>query len=160
VWSETAVSDAVVRVAIGALRKALDDTVQTPRFIATVPRRGYRFLAPVTMIDPPETDRAGTPLQRTEPVSPHQYCAVPGHGDDVLAAPGRGSVRAGEQLIRGTGGVPNPLGRSPRPLGVTGDGGLRSRTIVWGRLPIDASSPVSLSSIAPLLDLLFRGRYA
>jgi len=99
VWPETAVSDAVVRVAIGALRKALDDTVQTPRFIATVPRRGYRFLAPVTMIDPPETDRAGTPLQRTEPVSPHQYCAVPGHGDDVLAAPGRGSVGAGEQLI-------------------------------------------------------------
>src|SRR5262249_11609216 len=48
VWPEAAVSDAVVRVAIGALRKALDDTAQTPRFIATVPRRGYRFLAPVT----------------------------------------------------------------------------------------------------------------
>src|SRR5262244_1193472 len=45
VWPETAVTDAVVRVAIGALRKALDDTAQTPRFIATVPRRGYRFLA-------------------------------------------------------------------------------------------------------------------
>src|SRR5919109_1492905 len=47
VWPETAVSDAVVRVAIGALRKVLDDT--PPRFIATVPRRGYRFLAPVTL---------------------------------------------------------------------------------------------------------------
>ena len=45
VWPETAVSDAVVRVAIGALRKVLDDTAQTPRYIATVPRRGYRFLA-------------------------------------------------------------------------------------------------------------------
>ena len=40
VWPETAVSDAVIRVAIGALRKVLDDTAQTPRFIATVPRRG------------------------------------------------------------------------------------------------------------------------
>src|SRR5213592_126273 len=48
VWPETAVSDAVVRVAIGELRRALGDTVQAPRFIATVPRRGYRFLAPVT----------------------------------------------------------------------------------------------------------------
>ena len=48
VWPETGVSDAVVRVAIGALRRALDDPAQTPRFIATVPRRGYRFLAPVT----------------------------------------------------------------------------------------------------------------
>src|SRR5213080_2678845 len=47
VWPDTAVSDAVVRVAIGALRKVLGDMAQTPRFIATVPRRGYRFLAPV-----------------------------------------------------------------------------------------------------------------
>src|SRR5215468_7119082 len=47
VWSETAVSDAVVRVAIGALRKILGDPMQTPRFIATVQRRRYRFLAPV-----------------------------------------------------------------------------------------------------------------
>ena len=48
VWPETAVSDAVVRVAIGELRRALGDMVRAPRFIATVPRRGYRFLAPVT----------------------------------------------------------------------------------------------------------------
>jgi len=47
VWPETAVSDAVVRVAIGVLRKVLGDTAQTPRYIATVPRRGYRFLASV-----------------------------------------------------------------------------------------------------------------
>ena len=46
-WPETAVSDAVLRVAIGVLRKVLGDTAQTPRFIATVSRRGYRFLAPV-----------------------------------------------------------------------------------------------------------------
>jgi class 3 adenylate cyclase/DNA-binding winged helix-turn-helix (wHTH) protein/tetratricopeptide (TPR) repeat protein len=51
VWPQTAVSDGVVRMAIGALRKALGDTAQTPRFIATVPRRGYRFLAPVTEYD-------------------------------------------------------------------------------------------------------------
>src|SRR5438552_3727316 len=48
VWPETAVTDAVVRVAIGALRKVLGETAQTPRYIATVPRRGYRFVAPVT----------------------------------------------------------------------------------------------------------------
>jgi DNA-binding winged helix-turn-helix (wHTH) protein len=38
VWPETAVTDAVVRMAISALRKALDDTTP-PRFIATVQRR-------------------------------------------------------------------------------------------------------------------------
>jgi class 3 adenylate cyclase/tetratricopeptide (TPR) repeat protein len=47
VWPETAVTEAVLRVAIGALRKVLGDTAQTPRFIATVPWRGYRFLVPV-----------------------------------------------------------------------------------------------------------------
>jgi DNA-binding winged helix-turn-helix (wHTH) protein len=47
VWPETAVSEAVVRVAIGALRRALGDTAQASRYIATVQRRGYRFVAPV-----------------------------------------------------------------------------------------------------------------
>src|SRR5512134_3412896 len=54
VWPETAVSDAVVRIAIGELRRALGDTAQAPRFIATVHRRGYRFLAPVTVADTAE----------------------------------------------------------------------------------------------------------
>ena len=62
VWPETAVTDAVVRVAIGALRKALDDTA-SPRFIATVPRRGYRFLVPVTVADASESTAV--------PPSPH-----------------------------------------------------------------------------------------
>jgi class 3 adenylate cyclase len=47
VWPETAVSDAVVRIAIGELRRALGDTAQASRYIATVQRRGYRFVAPV-----------------------------------------------------------------------------------------------------------------
>ena len=54
VWPETGVTDAVVRVAIGALRKALHDTAP-PRFIATVPRRGYRFVAPVAVADAAES---------------------------------------------------------------------------------------------------------
>src|SRR5262245_34713143 len=39
VWPETAISDAVVRIAIGELRRVLGDTAQAPRFIATVHRR-------------------------------------------------------------------------------------------------------------------------
>ena len=65
VWPETAVSDAVVRVAIGALRKVLGDTVQTPRYIATVSRRGYRFLVPVTRVAPAEP----TALPPSRPLS-------------------------------------------------------------------------------------------
>ncbi|HSX79304.1 MAG TPA: BREX system ATP-binding domain-containing protein, partial [Candidatus Saccharimonadia bacterium] len=67
VWPETAVSDAVVRVAIGALRKVLGDTAQTPRYIATVLRRGYRFLAPVTMVDTSARAPAGERRRGTVP---------------------------------------------------------------------------------------------
>jgi DNA-binding winged helix-turn-helix (wHTH) protein len=47
VWPETAIGDVVVRVAIGELRRVLGDTAQAPRLIATVHRRGYRFVARV-----------------------------------------------------------------------------------------------------------------
>ena len=39
-------------VAVRKLREALRDDAETPRFVETVPRRGYRFLAPVTVHDP------------------------------------------------------------------------------------------------------------
>jgi DNA-binding winged helix-turn-helix (wHTH) protein len=55
VWPETAVSDAVLKVCIAEIRQALGDGVKAPRFIATVHRRGYRFLAPVTAVDVPAT---------------------------------------------------------------------------------------------------------
>ncbi len=35
---------------INKLREALGDTVQSPRFIETLPRRGYRFIAPVEFL--------------------------------------------------------------------------------------------------------------
>ena len=48
VWPEVIVSDAALAVCIREVRKALGDEAKTPRFIATVHRRGYRFLPPVT----------------------------------------------------------------------------------------------------------------
>ena len=38
-------------VAVRKLREALHDDADTPRFVETVPRRGYRFLAPVNIQD-------------------------------------------------------------------------------------------------------------
>ena len=67
VWPETAISDTVVRIAIGELRRALGDTAQAPRFIATIHRRGYRFLATVTVADAPEPAPAAEPLRRATP---------------------------------------------------------------------------------------------
>src|SRR6202050_1550019 len=36
--------------AINKLREVLDDSADNPRFVETLPRRGYRFIAPVEMI--------------------------------------------------------------------------------------------------------------
>src|SRR5262245_56277197 len=46
VWRDTHVSDGVLRVVILELRRALGDDSDQPRFIETVPRRGYRFIVP------------------------------------------------------------------------------------------------------------------
>ncbi|MGA2534380.1 MAG: winged helix-turn-helix domain-containing protein [Terracidiphilus sp.] len=49
-WSEqTFVEfDDALNTAVGKLRAAIGDTADNPRFVETVPRRGYRFIAPVT----------------------------------------------------------------------------------------------------------------
>ena len=38
--------DGSLRVAVGKLREALDDSADDPRYIETIPKRGYRFLVP------------------------------------------------------------------------------------------------------------------
>lgn len=45
VWPGTHVGDAVLKVCVGEIRRALGDTVAAPRFIETAHRRGYRFIA-------------------------------------------------------------------------------------------------------------------
>src|SRR6185437_5578653 len=51
--------DSSLRVAVGKLREALDDNAEDPRYIETVPKRGYRFL--VT-----EVRRSGPPAPVAE----------------------------------------------------------------------------------------------
>jgi len=47
VWPETVVSEGVLTNCIAELRQALGDDAKRPRCIATVHRRGYRFIAPL-----------------------------------------------------------------------------------------------------------------
>lgn len=48
VWPEVAVSDTLPATCVAELRRILGDDARNPRFIETVHRRGYRFIAPVT----------------------------------------------------------------------------------------------------------------
>src|SRR5262245_54760416 len=47
VWPETAVTEGVLKTCLGQIRQVLGETARTPQYIATLYRRGYRFVAPV-----------------------------------------------------------------------------------------------------------------
>jgi hypothetical protein len=51
VWPGTFVEEATLAQNISTLRKALGDTSENPRYIATSPRRGYRFIETVIADD-------------------------------------------------------------------------------------------------------------
>ena len=64
--------------AVRKLREALDDSAGSPRFVETLPRRGYRFIAPVTVVErvpaaaaqaPPIETSAPTPARSAPPVA-------------------------------------------------------------------------------------------
>jgi DNA-binding winged helix-turn-helix (wHTH) protein/predicted ATPase len=69
VWPETAVSEGVLKTCIGQIRQALGDTAQTPHYIETIHRRGYRFIAPVSLAVPTQT-ASGAPPPAGQPSVP------------------------------------------------------------------------------------------
>ena len=84
-WPETVVDfDAGLNTVIRKLRSALGDTSETPRYIETLPRRGYRFigtldpdpeaaladLPKVSVSDGPEASPGPTPIMSDSPTLP------------------------------------------------------------------------------------------
>lgn len=51
VWSDSFVEEGILTVHVSALRKALGDEKRPSRYIETVSRSGYRFVAPVRRVD-------------------------------------------------------------------------------------------------------------
>src|SRR6202044_4004834 len=75
VWPDESFGDfdQALNIAIGKLRSALGDSADNPRFIETLPKRGYRFIADVSVVDADARPRkTGTgdlvgPERKTEP---------------------------------------------------------------------------------------------
>jgi urea transport system substrate-binding protein len=59
VWADVVVSDDLLRGYVRELRVTLGDNASAPRYVATVPRRGYKFLPRVTESDGGEKDDDG-----------------------------------------------------------------------------------------------------
>ena len=77
--------DQALNIAIGKLRSALGDSAENPRFIETLPKRGYRFIADVSVLD---ADRPKMP----ESVAGDPPAPEPGHtlqGTGLAVAPKR-----------------------------------------------------------------------
>src|ERR1700675_2943803 len=53
-WPETFVEEANLKIQVSALRRALGDGQGGRRYIATIPGRGYDFVAPVRSEKPPQ----------------------------------------------------------------------------------------------------------
>src|SRR5215204_5025654 len=59
-WPKTFVEDANLKIQVSLLRRALGDGQGGRRYIATIPGRGYNFVAPVRVETPPQTPLPAT----------------------------------------------------------------------------------------------------
>ena len=82
-WPETYVQPQVLRTYMLDLRKILGDDAARPRFIQTLPKRGYCFVAPV--IDAQETDHHASPHGTSQTVSGHNARVADTAATDIVA---------------------------------------------------------------------------
>jgi Tol biopolymer transport system component/DNA-binding winged helix-turn-helix (wHTH) protein len=52
IWSDTFVSEDVLKGSISELRRVFEDDAKQPRIIQTIAKRGYRLIAPVMLVTP------------------------------------------------------------------------------------------------------------
>ena len=89
VWPDTVVVEANLAVHIAGLRRALGEGQTASRYIINVPGRGYRFVAPVTVVD---SEAPGDVITVTAPPRQHN---LPAHSTRLI-----GRERIVEELQR------------------------------------------------------------
>jgi DNA-binding winged helix-turn-helix (wHTH) protein len=120
VWGHQFVTESVLKTAISDLRTVLGDNPRQPRFIETVPRRGYRFIAvpaatPAPTAVPAIEALTGTPqsssfIGRVDAVARLRRAWSQANGGQraivwVAGEPGIGKTTLIEQFVAGIGGV-------------------------------------------------------
>ncbi len=86
-WHAASASDHAVHKAVASLRSALGDSAASPRFIKTLPKRGYCLIAAVSTVEalPTAPDSVapepepGAANKAPEPLRPHSPEALPDH---------------------------------------------------------------------------------
>jgi len=107
--------DTSLNVAVNKLRQALHDSATTPRFIETIPKRGYRFLADVHTVE-----TADRPMQEAAPsIARTRFHSMQALWVAALAlAITVPAVTIGSDWLRWTIARGDPLSASPRSVAV------------------------------------------
>ncbi len=105
VWRGVPVTDEALTQCIKTLRRRLGDDAARPHFIETVPKHGYRFIAPVAWIE--DVPDSGTPAPHSDTGSRYSWrtCLLLG-GAGTLGAGVAGMVGG---LVYGFAGALQPL---------------------------------------------------
>lgn len=104
VWQGVPVTDEALTQCIKTLRRQLGDDAASPRFIETVPKHGYRFIAPVEQMDESAAMPAGPGLSAEPRRSWRQFVLFASAG---TVGGGLAGIAGG--LIYGLGGAYQPL---------------------------------------------------
>src|SRR5947209_8863017 len=134
-WPKTFVEDANLKIQVSALRRALGDGQGGRRYIATVPGRGYNFVAPVRFEKPPRAPPPATIALATAHNLPLAVTRMIGREEAVASLVSR-------------------LSRE-RLLTIVGPGGIGKTTLalaVAERMIGDYEDGVWLVDLAPLGD--------
>ena len=110
VWRGVPVTDEALTQCIKTLRRKLGDDANRPRFIETVPKHGYRFIAPVELI---ATNEASTSASSEAPRRWREFVAILSAG---IAGGAVSGIVGG--LIYGFAGASEPLQSGPGALSV------------------------------------------
>src|SRR5712691_2179829 len=134
-WPNTFVDDANLKIQVSALRRTLGDGQGGRRYIATIPGRGYNFVAPVRFENPPQA-----PL-------PARIASVAAHNLPAAMTRMIGREEAVAALV-------SRLSRE-RLVTIVGPGGIGKTTValaVAERMIADYEHGVWLIDLAPLND--------
>jgi eukaryotic-like serine/threonine-protein kinase len=87
IWGNTFVDfDQSLNKAVNRVREALNDNAGTPQYVETVPRRGYRFIAPVVAAPQTEAPARATPVSAVSVEIPAQPRSDKSRSRTVLIA--------------------------------------------------------------------------
>lgn len=117
-WPQTYVNPEVVKKYVLGIRKALGDQTDKPAFIATFPRRGYRFIAPVQAEAAIPTKGAGSKSTRI------------------------GILGREDELAKMHSWLDQVLGGERQTIFITGEPGIGKTTIVQAFLEQASEAPV------------------